>query len=171
MLRLIATAAVLVVPLAHAAATKPPSVRAVSLPRTAVVGKPWHVTLAIKPHIRATLEARGPRMLRVSLRTKRTGVAKASLRFPTAGTWTIRARAGSRTRTLGRVAVDVQRSSLIVDPIAIAAEPSGSLLIAQLRSGALLRVSNGTVSKVAEGVGVFNLDAARSTVYVAATDG
>src|SRR5262245_30547802 len=171
MLRLTAALAVLVVPLAQAAATKPPSVRAVSLPRTAVVGKPWHVAVSIKPRLRATLEARGPRVLRVSLRPKRTGIAKASLRFPTAGTWTIQARAGSRTRKLGTVAVDVRRSGLIVDPIAIAAEPSGSLLIAQLRSGALLRVSNSNVGKVAEGVGVFNLDASGGTIYVAATDG
>src|SRR5262245_51120270 len=118
MLRLIAALAVLAVPLAHAAATKPPTVRAVSLPRTAVVGKPWHAAVAIKPRMRATLEARGPRVLRAPLRPARNGVAKASLRFPTAGTWTIRARAGSRARTLGRVAVDVPRSGLIVDPIA-----------------------------------------------------
>ncbi|HEY7149591.1 MAG TPA: hypothetical protein VH420_09100, partial [Gaiellaceae bacterium] len=82
MIRLAAAVVVLAVPLAHAAATKPPSIRAVSLPRSAVVGKPWRVAVSIKPRLRATLEARGPNVLRVSLRPKRSGVAKATLRFP-----------------------------------------------------------------------------------------
>ena len=172
MLRLTVAFLVLTVPLAHAAGdTTRPSIRGVSVPRTAVVGSPWHVAVAIKPRMRGTLEARGPRVLRVSLRPKRNGVAKTVLRFTAAGTWAINVRAGARTRRLGTVAVDVRRNSLIVDPIAIAAEPSGSVLVAQLRAGALLRVSNGAVSKVAEGLGVFNLVASADSTYVAATDG
>jgi sugar lactone lactonase YvrE len=171
MLRVAVVLLVLTVPLAHAARMKPPSIRGVSVPRSAVVGKPWHVAVAIKPRMRATLEARGPRVVRVSLRPQRNGVAKTTLRFPTAGAWAIRVRAGGRTRRLGTVAVDVRRSSLIVDPIAIAAEPSGSILVGQLRAGALLRISNGTVSKVAEGLGVFNVATSGETAYVAATDG
>ena len=170
-LRLAAVVSALAVPLAHAAATKPPSVHAVSLPRTAVVGKSWHLAVAIKPRMRATLEARGPRVLRVALRPGRTGVARASLTFPTAGTWTLRVRAGTRTRAFGTVAVDARRSALIVDPIAIAAEPSGSLLVGQLRAGALLRVSSGSVTKVAEGIGVFNVASTGDTTYVAGRDG
>lgn len=171
MFRLLVALLVLTAPLAHAAGAKPPSIRGLSVPRSAVVGKPWHVTVAIKPRMRATLEARGPRVLHVPLRPQRNGVAKAVLRFPAAGTWAIDVRAGARTRRLGRVAVDVRRSSLIVDPIAIAAEPSGTILVGQLRRGALLRISNDTVSKVAEGLGVFNLTASGDTAYVAATDG
>jgi sugar lactone lactonase YvrE len=171
MIRFALAVAALAVPLAHAAATKPPSVRAVSLPRTAVAGKPWRVAVAIKPRMRATLEAHGSKVLRVSLRPQRTGVAKATLRFPTAGRWSIRVRAGTKTRRLGAVAVDVPRSALIADPIAISAEPSESLLVGQLRSGALLRISNGKVAAVAEGVGVFGVATSGDTIFVAGRDG
>ena len=171
MLRFTAVVTVLAAPLAHAAATKPPSIRPVSVPSSAVVGKPWHVAVAISPRTRGTLEARGARVLQIPLRPRRSGLARATLRFPTVGTWAVSVRAGLRTRRLGTVAVDVRRSSLIVDPIALAAEPSGSLLVGQLRTGALLRVSNGTVSRVAEGLGVFGIAASGDRAYVAATDG
>lgn len=170
MLRLAATVSMLAVPLAHSVATQPPSIRAVSLPRGAVVGKPWRAAISIKPRMRATLEARGPRVLRVSLRPRRNGVARATLRFPTAGSWAIKVRAGARTRNLGAVAVDARRSTLITDPFAIAVEPSGSILVGQLRASPLLRISNGTVSKVADGPGVFNVATIGDTVYAAGGD-
>jgi hypothetical protein len=171
MLRAALSLLVLTVPLAHAGGTRPPTIRGVLVPRSAVVGRPWHVAVAITPRTRATLVARGPRVLRVSLRPRRNGVARSVLRFPVAGTWAIDVRAGARTRRLGAVAVDVRRSSLVVDPIAIAAEPSGSLLVGQLRSGGLLRIANGRVSTVAGGMGVFSVAVLGDTVYVAGRDG
>jgi hypothetical protein len=170
MLRVVGAALILAVPLAHAEAKKPPSIRAVSVPKSAVVGKPWLVVVSIKPRMSATLEARGTRVLRASLRPKRNGVAKAALRFPAAGTWTIKIRAGARTRSLGTVAVDVRRSTLITDPFAIAVEPSGSILVGQLRASPLLRISNGTVSQVADGPGVFNVATVGDAVYAAGGD-
>ena len=80
MLRLVAAVSALAIPLAHPAATEPPSIHAVSLPRSAVVGKPWRAAISIRPRVRATLEVRGPSVLRVPLRPRRTGVAKAALR-------------------------------------------------------------------------------------------
>jgi sugar lactone lactonase YvrE len=167
MLRFAFAVSILAVPLAHAVATQPPSIRAVSLPRGAVVGQPWRAAISIKPRMRATLEARGPQVLRVSLRPRRNGVAKATLRFPAAGSWTIKVRAGARARKLGTVAVDVRKSALITDPFAIAVEPSGSILVGQLRASPLLRISNGAVSKVADGPGVFNVTTVGDEVYAA----
>src|SRR5262245_17068378 len=169
--RIVAIIAVLAVPLAAAAATRPPSIRPISLPQSAVVDAPWRATVSIKPRVRAVLEARGPRVLRASLHPRRTGLARATLRFPTGGTWSISVRAAGRTRRLGSVFVDVRRSALIVDPLAIAAEPSGSLLVGQLRAGALLRISNGKAAKVADGLGVYNVAPFGDTLYVSGREG
>ena len=119
MLRIAATAFCLltIVAAASAAKPKPPSVRAVSVPRAAVVGAPWRISVAIKPRTRATLEVRGTRTLRAALVPRRTGVATASLRFPQAGTWTVSVRAGGRLTRFGAVTVDVPRTPLLVDPL------------------------------------------------------
>jgi serine/threonine-protein kinase len=76
-----------------------------------------------------------------------------------------------RVSRLGSVAVDVRRSALIVDPISIAADPSGSLVVGQLRRGALLRVAGGRVTTLASGIGVYHVSTAGSDVYGAGRDG
>jgi sugar lactone lactonase YvrE len=156
---------------AAAPAAKPPVVRGVSIPRTAVTGSPWRASVSIKPRVRGTLEARGPATLRTALVPGRNGVARATLRFPRGGSWALTVRISKRVTRLGSVSVDVPRSPLILDPLSITAEPSGSLLIGQLRQGALLRLAGGTVTKVAEGIGMYNAAVGGSATYIAGREG
>src|SRR3954468_98087 len=171
MLRLVAAVTAFLLVAVAAASAKPPTVKAVKLPPTAVTGATWRISVSIKPRTRGTLEARGPSTLRVALAPNARGVATATLRFPTAGTWAISAKASGRTAKLGSGTVDGPQRPLIVDPLTITAEPSGSLLVGQLREGALLRVTNGAVSKVAEGVGVYNVAVTPSATYASGREG
>jgi sugar lactone lactonase YvrE len=171
MLRLAAAVTAFLLIAAVAASAKPPTVKGVSVPREAVVGAPWRVSVSIKPRMRGTLEARGPSAVRAALAPNAKGLARATLRFPKAGTWALSVKAGGRTAKLGSVAVDVPQSPLMLDPLTITAEPSGSLLVGQLREGALLRVTNGAVTKVAEGVGVYNVTPANGALYASGREG
>src|ERR1700755_2419154 len=119
MLRLVAVVTAFLLIVAAAASAKPPTVRAVSLPRTAVVNTPWRISVAIKPRARGTLEARGPSTLRAALATNASGVAKAAFWFPRAGSYAVSLKTAGRTTQLGSVTVDVPRSPLIVDPLTI----------------------------------------------------
>jgi hypothetical protein len=149
-----------------------PSVHGVSVPRRAVTGTPWRAVVAVSPPGRATLRATGPGKLSVPLRpTKQRGRYQATLRFPAAGPWTVAVTAGRRSVRLGSVSVDVPRDPLVRDPIAIAVEPSGSLIVGQLRAAPLLRVAHGRAGKVAEGPGVFHVYVAGGTTYAAGRDG
>jgi hypothetical protein len=157
---------------ALAGAMPTPRVRAVSVPPRAIVGNAWRAVVSIHPRTSATLEATGPANLSTRLRPLRQrGRYRATLRFPAAGSWRIAVKAGKRTTRLGSVSVDVPRSPLILDPLSIAAEPSGSLVVGQLREGALLRVAGGHVTKVAEGVGEFHVYVAGGSIYVAGKGG
>jgi hypothetical protein len=78
---------------------------------------------------------------------------------------------GRKTTRLGTVAVDVPRDPLIVDPITIAAEPSGSLLVGQLREGELLRIVDGRATTAARLHGLFHVAVANGATYAAAQDG
>jgi sugar lactone lactonase YvrE len=149
-----------------------PSVHGVSVPRRAVTGTPWRAVVAVAPPGRATLRAIGSGKLSVPLRpTKVHGRYLATLRFPAAGSWSVAVTAGRRTVRLGSVSVDVPRDPLVRDPIAIAVEPSGSLIVGQLRAAPLLRVAHGRARKVADGPGVFHVYSAAGTTYAAGRDG
>src|SRR3954468_21691373 len=116
------------------AATSP--VRATSLPRAAIVGAAWQVVLrAAAP---PTVVAAGPGALRARARGAR-GVFRATLRFPSAGTWRISALLGGRTTRLGAVTVAVARDPLLVAPFAIAVDASGGILVGQMDKGPLVR--------------------------------
>ena len=172
MTRLTAVVLALLALLAATASARPPTVRALSLPRSAVVGVPWRAAVSVKPQTRATLEARGSRVLRVTLSPKgKNGVARASLRFTSAGRWAVSVVAGGRRTRLGSVDVDVPRDPLILDPIAIAAEPSGSLVVGQLREAGLLRLADGRATTVASGPGFFQVTVVNGVVYGAGRDG
>jgi hypothetical protein len=94
------------------------------------------------------------------------------LRFPFAGSWRISVRAGKRTTRLGPVAVDVPRDPLVKDPIAIAAEPHGSLVVGQLRAGpTILRIAHARARKLADGPGAFHVYVAGGKTYAACRDG
>src|SRR3954469_21950414 len=108
---------------------------ALAFPHAAVVGQPWHLTLRAPA---------APTIVAGALRTKAVGahgVYRATLRFPTAGTWQVSEFLRGRTTRLGPVPVDVPRDPLLVNPFTIAVEPSGSLLVGQLDGGPLVRVT------------------------------
>jgi NHL repeat-containing protein len=149
-----------------------PRVHVVSMPRQAVKGKPWHAVVSIKPAQAATLRATGPDTVSARLKPmKPRGRYRATLKFPFAGQWRIAVTAGKRTVRLGSVAVDVSRDPLVEDPLTIAAEPGGSLVVGQLLAGPVLRIAHARASKVADSPGVFHVYVAGETVYAAGRDG
>ena len=165
----LAAVAVLAVLLPTGAAAAPPPVRALSFPRTAVVGGAWQVTL--RAARAPTVFASGPAALRAKAVPARPGVFRAALRFPRPGTWQIAAQLAGRTTRLGTVTVDVAPDPLLVNPFTIAVEPAGSLLVGQLDRGPLLRVTGGRASAVASGVSVIHVLASATAVYVVGFDG
>ena len=149
-----------------------PSVHAVSVPRHAVKGVAWRAVVTVSPPARATLRATGPATLAVPLRpTGKRGRYRATVRFPFAGSWRLAVTAGRRTTRLGSVAVDVPRDPLVQDPITIAAEPSGSLVVGQLDAGPILRIAHARAKQIASGPGVFHVYVAGETAYAAGRDG
>src|SRR6186713_1085242 len=149
-----------------------PRVHVVSLPRTAIKGTPWRAVITVAPPTRATLRATGPGTLNVRLKPlKKRGRYQAQVRFPFAGEWRIAVKAGKRTARLGTVAVDVPKDPLVEDPITIAAEPAGSLVVGQLRAAPLLRIAHARAAKIGDGPGFFHVYVAGETVYGAGRDG
>ncbi len=155
-----------------AAAATPPRVQPVSIPRTAVVGNAWRAVISIRPAAKATLEARGPETIRARfLRTGKAGRYAATLRFPHPGRFALCASAGGRSTGLGSVDVDILRDPLLLDPIALAAEPGGALIVGQLREGALLRLTDGRATSISGDFPVFHVAVAGGKAYAAAHDG
>jgi glucose/arabinose dehydrogenase len=155
-----------------AGAATPPRVAAVSLPANAVVNQPWRAVVAVRASVSGVLVARGPGTVRAPLvRMAGRGRYAATLRFPATGVWAISASVAGRSTRLGRVNVDVQREPLLADPFTIAVEPTGSLLVGQLREGALVRIANGRATSVAPGGGVFHVYSTANGTYVTARDG
>ena len=149
-----------------------PKIHVISLPSRAVKGSPWRAVVSVSPPARPTLRAIGPdtRSVRFAPLQKR-GRYRATLRFPFAGTWQISARAGKTNVRLGSVFVDVPKDPLVVDPISIAAEPFGSLVVGQLREGPIIRIAHAKAAKVADSPGVFHVYVAGQNVYAAGRDG
>jgi hypothetical protein len=149
-----------------------PKIHVISLPGRAIKGSPWRAVISVSPPTRATQRATGPgtRSVRFVPMQKR-GRYRATLRFPFAGTWQISAQAGRTAAHLGFVFVDVAKDPLVVDPIAIAAEPLGSLVVGQLRQGPIIRIAHAKAQKVADSPGVFNVCVAGETVYATGRDG
>jgi hypothetical protein len=153
-------------------AAAPPKVHVVSLPRTAVKGSAWRAAFTVSPPARATLRATGPDTVTAPLRpTRKRGRYQVTVKFPFAGEWRIAVAVGKRTVRLGTVSVDVPRDPLVVDPISIAAEPSGSLVVGQLREGPLIRIAHARAQQLATSPGVFHVYVAGETVYAAGRDG
>lgn len=145
-------------------------VRPLNVPRTAIVGAAWRVTL--RAPAAPTIVASGPAKLQVKAVRRHKGVYRATLRFGVTGTWRIAAVLAGRTTRLGTVSVDVARDPLLANPFTIAVEPSGSLLVGQGDQGPLLRVTGGHATTVASGTGVYHVVATPSgAVYVTGADG
>ena len=119
--------AFLVVPTVVSAAARPPQVRAVTLPTAAVVGAGWRATVSVLPPTRATLQARGPCILRAPLApTKVRRRYAASLRFPRAGTWSISVVVGKADDAARPGSTSTSpHDPRLLDPFSITAEPSG----------------------------------------------
>jgi hypothetical protein len=149
-----------------------PKIHVISLPARAVKGTPWNAVVSVSPPTRVTLRATGAetRSVRFVPLHKR-GRYRATLRFPFAGTWQISAQAGKVTTRLGSVFVDVPKDPLVVDPISIAAEPFGSLIVGQLQKGPIIRVAHAKAEKVADSAGVLQVSVANDAVYAAGSDG
>jgi len=139
----------------------PPSVHAASFPATAIVGAPWHTTLVVRNATAVTVNG-------VRARSLGKGRFRATLTFVREGTVSVTARIGKRAFRLGSVHVDVRADPRLVDPLAVAVEGNGSVLVGQLRGGALLRLGSGPV---ASGVGTFHVIVAGGTIYAAGQDG
>jgi hypothetical protein len=144
-------------------------IRAIRLPHAASVGVPWRATLAVVPRAPAPVViATGPR--RLSARGVRVGPDRfnVTLRFPRIGTWTLTARSGRNRARLGQVVVDLRPTALLADVFALAAEPSGTLLVGQVHDGGIVRASlDGRATRVTPDVSVFHLSVGPSgTIYV-----
>jgi hypothetical protein len=113
----------------------------VRFPRTAVVGKAWQAVLATSDGAAPTVIATGAARLRAHVKEAGRDRFRISITFPRSGRWTVTARSGARSRRLGTVVVDIPRTPLLADVFALAAEPSGSLLIGQVHSGGLVRAT------------------------------
>lgn len=139
----------------------PPSVRATSFPTTAVVGAPWQATLAVRNAAAVTVNG-------VRAKALGKGRFRATLTFTREGAVPVTARVGKRTFRLGSVRVDVRADPALLDPLAVAVDTDGSVLVGQLRQGALLRLGSGPV---ASGVGTFHVIVANGSTYAAGQDG
>ena len=157
MLRLAAVVTAILLIVAAAASAKPPTVRTVSLPRTAVVAADWRVSVSIKPRTRGTLEARGPSDAARGARTRPQGRGDRKAPFPRAGSYAVSVKAGGRTTKLGSVSGRCAEEPADPRPAAITAEPSGWPPGRPAPRRALLRSRTASVSKVAEGVGIYNV--------------
>ena len=158
--------------LASLALAAPPKVAA-TFPGTAVVGASWRASVTVSPAAKGSLQARGPGMLRALLApAKARGRYTATLRFPSPGTWSISVTVGRRTTKLGRVVVDIAADPRMLDPFSLAAEPSGSLVVGQLRDGPTLRLAGRTLITLAGGLNTFQVYAAADgRIYGAGRDG
>ena len=145
-----------------------PPVRATTLPRTAVVGAPWHAVL--RAARRPILVAAGPTILRVKA-TGGHGVFRVTVRFPSAGNWRLSAIAAGKASSLGAVSVDVPLGALLADPFTIAVDASGALVVGQRGTAPLVRIAGGRATELAHGLDVLHVATATSGTYVAAGDG
>jgi hypothetical protein len=142
----------------------------VAVPHTAVVGTPWQATL--RAAAQPTIVAAGARTT-IRARAVRAGAAwRVTLRFPAGGSWRLRALVGRKTVQLGTVAVDVPRDPLLQDPIALAVDAAGALVVGQLRQSPLLRLTGARATPLADGPGgFFHLSRSGDAIYGAGRDG
>jgi sugar lactone lactonase YvrE len=113
-----------------------------------VTGTAWTLKLAVRPASyggAVAVMAAGPRTL-TARATGGHGSYRARLVFPSAGRWTLTARAGSSTSRLGAVQVRPAPPQPLefTEPTSIDLEPAGTLLLVENNPGRLLRVDPAT---------------------------
>ena len=127
-------------------------------PAAPVAGRAWTASLTVRPLsfdgvVRLT--ATGPRKLDVRA-TGGHGTYRARLVFPSAGRWTLAARAGGSTSKLGAIVVrkPAPRPLTFTWPTSIDLQPDGSLLVVENGIGQVDRVqpATGKLTVVASGL-------------------
>jgi hypothetical protein len=113
-----------------------------------VSGTAWTLKLAVRPASyegAVAVTAAGPRRL-TARATGGHGSYRARFVFPSAGRWTLTARAGASTSRLGSVQVRPAPPQPLefTEPTSIEVEPSGTLLLVENNPGRLLRLDPAT---------------------------
>jgi hypothetical protein len=147
-------------------------IRAISIPRTAIVGAPWQAVLAVRGGAKPKVVATGPARLIARVARTAGGRFRASVTFPRPGRWTVSAYSGRSSARLGAVVVDIRPTPLLADLFALAAEPSGTLLVGQVHGGGIVRATvAGRTEGVVPDVSVFHLSTGGSgAAYVTLHD-
>jgi sugar lactone lactonase YvrE len=150
-MKVVALASLLVVACAcNAGAAEAVHVSVVGKLTTAVAGSAWTVRLAVRPaSSRGTIRvtASGPGQVGARASGKH-GSFRARLVFPSAGRWSLAARAGTSTSRLGAVQVRPAPPQPLTfsEPTSIDLEPAGTLLVVENNPGRVLRVDPKTGS-------------------------
>ncbi len=151
-------AALLVLAVQSAGAAAPVRVALTAPPAALTVGRAWTASLRVTPRTFSgdvRVAANGPGKLAVRA-TGGHGAYRARLVFPSAGRWTLTARAGGSTSALGSVTVAAPAPTpLALDwPTSIDLQPDGSLLVVENGAGVVERVqpASGHVTVLASGL-------------------
>ena len=144
----IAWVAVLVLAAQGAGAAGHVRVSLVGRPAALTAGRAWTAALTVRPKSfsgEVRVAARGPGALDVRA-TGSHGSYRARLVFPTAGRWTLTARAGGSTSPLGPITVAAPTPAplTLTWPTSIDLEPDGSLLVVENGAGLLERLQPAT---------------------------
>jgi sugar lactone lactonase YvrE len=128
----------------NAAAAEPAHVSVAGKLTTPVARHAWTVRLAVRPvSFRGTIRVTASGPGRLDARgTGRRGSYRARLVFPSAGRWSLTARAGTTTSRLGAVQVRPAppQPLTFTEPTSIDLEPAGTLLLVENNPGRVLRV-------------------------------
>ena len=141
-----------------ASAATPVRVALAGKPSTPVAGRAWTVRLAVRPaSFRGVVRVTATGARRIDVRAAGGhGSYRARLVFPSAGRWTLAARAAGRTSRLGKVQVQPVPAQPVAftEPTSIELEPAGTLLLVENNPGRLLRVdpANGNVTPLVPSV-------------------
>ena len=148
--------AILVVLGLVAARDQDPSIRLASRPPAATAGAPWVVTVVVRPASagRPAVSARRGSVRRtLSTTAAGRGSWRARGTFPAPGQWALEARLRGHLYRLGAVAVRPRPPAplRLQEPLGLALEPAGTLLVGDGKGNRILRVdrTSGALSVVA----------------------
>src|SRR3954454_7379590 len=158
MTRLVIAGAALLASASAAGAAVPVRISLATTPPSVIAGRAWTMTLTARPRSFAgvvRVSAAGPRKLSVRA-TGGHGTYRARLVFPSAGQWTLSAKADNATSRLGSIAVrpPAPKPLTFTWPTSIDVQQDGSLLVVENGAGRVDRVqpATGRVTTVASGL-------------------